>query len=117
MKLDMAEFPTIGEDFDIVTIDLMSYTDGAYTPMINYMFANDETETVDGGLTLLTGMSFDSYQAAAIFFNALIQNGFFIVPVSRIGFIFSEDGDMIEQIDWEDYANKNVVIPSGVSIH
>ena len=116
MKLDLKEFPNIGEDFSVVTIDLMMYEEGNYTPLINYMNTDEESEQVEGGLTLLTGMSFDSYQAAAIFFSALVTNGFFLPPVSRIGFILDQEGNLIEEINWEEYASPEKA-PDGTSIH
>lgn len=117
MILNLEEMPHVGEDFDVVTIDLMKYSDDSYTPLINYMFVNDEEEQVLGGMTMLTGMSFDSYQAAAIFFGALVKHGFFLSPVSKICFVFDEDGNMIEEINWENYCVTDQSAPEGISIH
>lgn len=117
MILNLEEIPHVGEDFDVVTIDLMRYSDESFTPLINYMLVNDDDEKVLGGMTMLTGMSFNSYQAAAIFFGTLVKHGFFLSPVSRICFVFDEDGNTIDKIDWENYCTADQAAPTGVSLH
>ena len=117
MKLDLTEFPWVGEDFNVVTIDLMMYEEGNYTPLINYMNANDEENEYTSGMTLMTGMSFDSYQAAAMFMGALVKHGFFICPVANTGFVFNNDGHMIDEIMWEELAELETSVPSDAMIH
>jgi hypothetical protein len=121
MILNLEEFPNVGEDFDIVTIDLMMYEPGAYTPLINYMNTNNDEEKVTSGMTMMTGMSFESYESAAAFFGTLVRFGFFIPPVSKIGFTFDADGDIIDEFNWEEIITSAEEIPEcapeGVSLH
>jgi hypothetical protein len=116
MKIDFETFPIIGEDFNIVTIDLMQYTDGHFTPMINYTFTNDADEKVLGGMSLITGMSFSSITSASNFFSLLVKNGFFIQPVSNVGYIFSETGDLITSFKWNEQFS-DIILSKSNTLH
>ena len=108
MVIDFREFPVVGEDFNIVVIDLMMYEKNQYTPMISYLMANEEKQEYDGGMTLMTGMSFDSYENAAKCLGMLIECGLFLAPVSSTGTVYTNNGEEIEEINWEHLSELNV---------
>lgn len=113
-----AEFPVISDEFDAVAFDLIKVDEEPlYVIMVRYMITNEEQQTLDGGVTIETGMSGASYAECAKLMDALVGLGFFHQTVSAMGTVYDEDGQEIEDVSWNDILeSENTKMPENATL-
>ncbi len=99
-------FPTIDEDFDMVCIDAIKIEDSdgeRYHPLVRYAIRNVEKKTVVAGATVRVGFVAESLAEMSEFIHAVVQNKFFLVPVSALGTIYNQYMEELGDVDWNDH--------------
>lgn len=103
-----ADFPVIDTQFDIVSVDAFMYKDEEeeitfYSPVLTYTMFDKKTQKSNAGFMLQTGAVCTTYLELAEFVHKMATAGLFLVDLSAYGTIFSEAGDVVEAVNWNDY--------------
>lgn len=113
------EFPVISDEFDAVAFDLIKVDEEEplYVIIVRYMILNEEQQTLDGGVSIETGMSGSTYAECAKHMDALVGLGFFHQSVSSMGTVYTEDGVEIEDVSWNEILeSENTTIPENTTL-
>lgn len=101
------KFPLVDSEFDLISIDAIKVIDDTmsfYTPIIRYCIRDHEASKIVAGMTVATGFTSNDLSGIAVFVNKIVSSGLFVVDVSALGTIYTEDWAEIEEVNWNHLA-------------
>lgn len=112
----LKEFPFFSEEINMIAFDLVlvDREEELYNVLIRFIIANHDTEEIEGGFTLMTGIAEIGYAGCAKALETLVQSGLFFQTVSATGTVYDEEMNEIEDISWNDLLETlEFTIPEG----
>lgn len=97
-----SDFNSITDDFDTVAFDLirLEEEETIYLGIIRYIVTDKEKQKIVGGITIETGITGADYLTVAESIRFLVDTGMFIQHVSSQGYVYSADGQQIDEVNW-----------------
>ena len=119
MNVDFRKHPYVGEEFDIVSFDLLRFDseEPTYTLQLRFEALDRNTDeegsyNIIGSMTLRTGIVSSDLEELSGIIKYMLNVGFFLQTVTAVGYILDEGEERIEEIRWDRILQlSNVLLP------
>lgn len=108
MNVDFRKHPYVGEEFDIVSFDLLRFDseEPTYTLQLRFEALDRNTDeegsyNIIGSMTLRTGIVSSDLEELSGIIKYMLNVGFFLQTVTAVGYILDEGEERIEEVRWD----------------